>query len=49
MDRLNINVTNIDLGSSDNIHDIILFIIFGVFVIFLLDTILKAGIRIGKV
>ena len=49
MDRLNINVTNIDLGSSDNIHNIILFIIFGIFVIFLLDTILKAGIRIGKV
>jgi len=34
-----------DDESQDNIHDLILFIIFGVFMIFVLDTIYRLGKR----
>ena len=33
----------LDEDSQDNIHDLILFILFGVFIIFVLDTIYRFG------
>ena len=37
-----------NLGTTDNIHDIVLFVIFGIFVIFILDVAFKAGIKFSK-
>ena len=34
-----------DDDSQDNIHDLILFVLFGIFIIFILDSIYKLGKR----
>ena len=36
-----------DDESQDNIHDLILFILFGIFIIFVLDTIYRFGKKSG--
>ena len=43
-----INLENSEIESIDNIHDIILFIVLGVFTILVLDAIFKVGFRLGN-
>ena len=43
-----VNLENSEIESIDNIHDIILFVVLGVFTILVLDAIFKIGFRLGK-
>jgi len=43
-----VSLENSEIESIDNIHDIILFIIMGIFVILVLDSIFKIGLKLGK-
>ena len=48
IDQLNNNASNSDTNNESNIHDVVLFILFGVFVIVILESLYKLVVKLCR-